>query len=618
MPDIGRHLESLKEPSVTESHGENVWVLQDPDRLAAVSATELLDSRPEELFDRVTRLAARLLDVPITLISVVDRARDFYKSMCGIEGASGSDREVRGATLCRFAIQQTTPLVIPDVAANPRYCDLPNVRRLGVGAYLGVPLVIDDQPVGTLCAVDLRRHDWTDEDIEVLAELAASIQREVQLRSSMATTQRVMDSLKAHRRELELSNDRLHNQATELELSNQQLHEQAVELEIQTEQLTNTSAALEERTVLAEHAKHAAENAEQQLQAAFSQAPASIAVTMGPQHTFIIANAHYEQLIGRPVRLGATFRDTLPELVDQGYCALLDNVYATGEAHFEREAHAKLDKGGETLEDGWYDFVYQPLTDADGRVVGVMQLGIDVTTQVRARRDAETANRAKGEFLTIMSHELRTPLNAIGGYAELLEMGIHGPLNDDQRNAIERIQRSSRHLLGLINGVLNYAKVGAAAVHYERDDVPLDEVLATCEALIAPQVRAKRLELSYTHCDHTLTARADREKVQQIVLNLLSNAVKFTEPGGRVTMTCAKEGEQIVIRLTDTGLGIAEDQIDRIFQPFVQIDAKLTRTHEGTGLGLAISRDLARGMGGELVVESTLGAGSTFVLTLPA
>ena len=235
-----------------------------------------------------------------------------------------------------------------------------------------------------------------------------------------------------------------------------------------------------------------------------------------------------------------------------------------------------------------------------------------------AHQQAADASRAKSEFLAVMSHELRTPLNAIGGYAELIEMGLRGPVTPEQRADLERIQRSQRHLLGLINGVLNYARLEGGTVDYAIEDVPLDDVLATCEALTAPQVRARGLELAFAGCDASLAARADREKVRQVVLNLLSNAVKFTEPGGRVAMSCAATGEDMVaVRVADTGRGIPAEQLERVFQPFVQVDARLARTQEGVGLGLAISRDLARGMGGDLTVESEVGAGSTFTLTLP-
>jgi signal transduction histidine kinase len=201
---------------------------------------------------------------------------------------------------------------------------------------------------------------------------------------------------------------------------------------------------------------------------------------------------------------------------------------------------------------------------------------------------------------------------------ELMELGVRGPVTPEQRADLGRIQKSQRHLLGLINGVLNYSRVEAGAVEYAIRDVPLDEVLATCEALVAPQMRVRRLALAFAGCDPALKVRADEEKLQQIVLNLLTNAGKFTEPGGRVTLEGAAAGiDTVVIRVSDTGHGIAPEQQGRIFDPFVQVDARLTRTQEGVGLGLAISRDLARGMGGELMVESARGVGSTFTLSLP-
>ena len=235
-----------------------------------------------------------------------------------------------------------------------------------------------------------------------------------------------------------------------------------------------------------------------------------------------------------------------------------------------------------------------------------------------ARAEAERASRAKSEFLAVMSHELRTPLNAIGGYAELMEMGIRGPITAQQREDLYRIQQSQRHLLGLINEVLNYARLETGTVHYDVTAVPLHDALAAALSLVAPQAQAKELSLSVAACAPSLAVRADAEKVRQILVNLLSNAVKFTDRGGRVELACVAEGARIRVLVRDTGIGIAAEQLDRIFEPFVQVRADLTRTAEGTGLGLAISRDLARGMGGDLTVRSAPGEGSTFELTLPA
>jgi signal transduction histidine kinase len=266
-----------------------------------------------------------------------------------------------------------------------------------------------------------------------------------------------------------------------------------------------------------------------------------------------------------------------------------------------------------------------PVCAADGRIAYAVAAVEDVSAHEAARAAAQAANRAKSEFLATMSHELRTPLNAIGGYAELIELGIHGPVTDAQRAALARIQQSQRHLLGLIAGVLDYSRVEAGAVTYRVVDVPVAEAVAEAEALVAPQLRAKGLGYAWSGAPPELAVRADREKLQQILLNLLGNAIKFTDPRGdapgRIEVACAVHedaaGRHVQLHVRDTGEGIAPEQLERVFEPFVQADQRLTRPHAGVGLGLAISRDLARGMGGELTVESTLGQGSTFTLTLP-
>lgn len=207
-------------------------------------------------------------------------------------------------------------------------------------------------------------------------------------------------------------------------------------------------------------------------------------------------------------------------------------------------------------------------------------------------------------------------MNAIAGYAELLELEIQGPVNHEQREAINRIQRSQRHLLGLINEVLNYAKLETGTVVFDATDVSLVEAVTSAESLVAPQARAKGVALS-SDCAPTIVARADPDKLLQILINLLSNAVKFTAPGGQIRISCSTEGSMAVVAISDTGIGIPADRLEAIFDPFVQVRADLTRQHEGTGLGLTISRDLARGMNGDLTVESSEGSGSTFTLALP-
>ncbi len=235
----------------------------------------------------------------------------------------------------------------------------------------------------------------------------------------------------------------------------------------------------------------------------------------------------------------------------------------------------------------------------------------------RARDSGEVANRARTEFLAMISHELRTPLNAIGGYSQLLEMGLHGDITDAQRDALSRISRNQEHLLGLINNILNFAKVEAGRVQFDLVPTRVSEVVAGLEALIHPQVLAKQLTFEVQDGHPAACVVADAEKMRQVLVNLLSNAVKFTDTGGRVTLQWAVAATTVAICVSDTGVGIPAARVRDIFEPFVQVNAALTRESEGVGLGLAISREIARAMSGELSVESEPGKGSAFTFTLP-
>ena len=743
-------------------------VVEDPTRLAAVHATGLLDTEIEEVFDRLTRLAVRLVRVPAAFVALVDGHRDFYKSACGFGEPLASARELGGPTFCHYAVQSREPLVIPDTAADPVYREVPTVRSLGVAAYVGVPLVVGDAVVGSFCAIDGQPRAWTADDLEVLRELAASTQREIELRVAL--------------REAERAAARIVEQATALDVANQQMQEQAIELEVQHEELQATAAHLEDQVEAVEQARAAADLAHRRLLTLVDHLPVGIVLAEAPSGRIVHANAAVHAIWGRS-RHSSHVSEYSDDYV--GYRPGTDRRYESHEWPLARAlAHSEV-VSEELVEierpDGERRLAMlsaAPVHAADGELVGAVVTTVDVTERERAlqeraaalaalaaserqirtiaenatlalfvmdarqhcvylnpaaerltgflldelqggplhdyvhhthpdgapypledcpidralpqnmreqgtevfvhkdgsfypvaftasplrdeetgvpvgtiievrgiadelaaaaererllaaerdaRAAAEAANAAKGQFLANMSHELRTPLNAIGGYVQLLEMGLHGPVTPPQRDALGRIDGAQRRLLALINDILNFAKLESGTVEFDLQPVDLRAAIDEVTPLLAPQVAQKGLVLDAHVPDGACVVRADRDKLGQILVNLLTNATKFTDgrhavtgAQGRITVDVMPCEDALCVRVTDTGIGIPPDKLEAIFEPFVQVRVGYAQGGSGgAGLGLAISRDLARGMGGDLAVQSEVGGGSTFTLMLP-
>jgi signal transduction histidine kinase/ActR/RegA family two-component response regulator len=390
----------------------------DPLRLAAVRATALLDTPTEESFDRLTRLATRVIGAPASFLSLVDEQRDFYKSISGVGEPLASSRQLTGRTFCHFSLLSDGPLVLDDVTAHAGFADVPTIRALGIRAYVGVPLITDQGLcIGSFCAVDFSPRHWGEQDVLVLSELAHAAMREIALREAL--------------------------------------------------------------------------------------------------------------------------------------------------------------------------------------------------------QRAEAATRAKSAFLSNMSHEIRTPMNAIIGLAHLMSRDM---ADSRQRERLAKVDTAAKHLLGVINDILDLSKIEAGKMSLEDAEFSLDTLVVSCVELVSEQAHEKGLTLALDMGPLPSRVRGDATRLRQALLNLLANAVKFTERGGvRVCGQWLREDQgRLALRFEvhDSGEGIAPEAQAQLFTAFEQADSSIARRHGGSGLGLALTRHIAQLMGGDVGVQSTPGVGSCFWLTV--
>jgi PAS domain S-box-containing protein len=391
------------------------------------------------------------------------------------------------------------------------------------------------------------------------------------------------------------------------------------------------SATRDARAAISEQQRLHAERdiAHQRLVTVLEQSPIAIGIAEAPSGRFIFLNAEAERLLGqRPAMssAGDPEGNDLKGLHPDGRAIAPDEwplARALHHGETVRKAIIRIERvDGTSLE---IASNAAPVRDGNNRVIAGVVIFWDVTAERRAEQDLRhahetvaAANRAKAEFFAVMSHELRTPLNAIGGYVEVMELGIQGPITAQQRDSLERIQRNQQHLLSVIEDVLIFAKLEADRLPIELEVVRVATALEELDALVRPALERKELTLLCNACDSSLSVVADPEKLRQILLNVVGNAIKFTPAGGQVTMGAERDGDIIRITVTDTGIGIPADQLTRIFEPFFQVERGPTRRYPGVGLGLSIAHDLARAMRGDVQVVSKVDEGTTVSVALPA
>ncbi|MCP3103995.1 ATP-binding protein [Myxococcus sp. K15C18031901] len=351
------------------------------------------------------------------------------------------------------------------------------------------------------------------------------------------------------------------------------------------------------------------------LTSVFKYAPVGIAILRGPTHVYEFANANYLRLVANRPIVGKPIQEALPELAGQGIFELLDTVFTTGQPHVGRSLRTMIVSGeGGPPREVFFDFVYQPMLDEAGRVDSIIVVVFDVTELAIARREAESASRAKDEFLAMLGHELRNPLAPILTALQL--MRLRGGDHSERERVV--IERQVHHVVRLVDDLLDVSRVTRGKVVLKREKVELAEVVAKAIEQASPLLEQRGHHLEVDVPGQGLPLEADATRLAQVFSNLLTNAAKYTEPGGIIHILGRREGPDIVASVRDNGIGITPELLPRIFDLFFQERQELDRSQGGLGLGLAIARSLATQHGGTISASSEgRGEGSTFTVRLP-
>lgn len=534
----------------------------EPRRLEALRDFHILDTPPDPRFDRLARLAARQLDVPIALVSLMDAERQWFKACLGLS-VPGTSRDV---AFCAYTILGTETMDVPDATADARFAANPLVTGApGIRSYVGVPLTVEDGlSLGTLCLIDTKpRPPLSDHQRSMIADIAAA----------------VVDLLRAHRAEWRARrNETLFRTALGAISEGFSIHDADGRLQFFNPQYRAFHPASGDRIV-------PGARMEETLRAAIDRGDFA------------------------PVRSNETGDDPAAALLAQRQAAR-----STPEAAVERR-----------LADGrWLRIADYPTED--GGTVSILSDITEIKLYQRALEDAvaaaQEADRAKSRFLAMMSHEIRTPLNGVLGTLGLL---ADSELAADQRTLVETGRRSGDALLILLNDILDLSKIQAGKLTLEPTAFSLSATIADVLSLFDGQARDKGLALTASlGAEMPPAVWGDAGRVRQVLMNYVSNAVKFTD-AGRVTVEAFRVAARdtppdhapIEIAVTDTGPGISQADQNRLFKEFSQLDGTQTRRFEGTGLGLVITRELAELMGGTVGVESAPRIGSRFWVRLP-
>jgi signal transduction histidine kinase/ActR/RegA family two-component response regulator len=381
----------------------------------------------------------------------------------------------------------------------------------------------------------------------------------------------------------------------------------------------------------AKAAERAADAERRRLYELFMQAPMPVAIIRGDALIMELANESALETWGKTKEIvGKSFLEGFPELVGQGFDALLKGVIETGIAYRGSETLTYLARGGPELDAVYWNFVYAPLLEEGGRVAGVLVCGFEVSDQVIARRQVErladdlaqqkgaleAAHRIKDDFVATMSHELRTPLNAILGWTRMMKMGRVAEARVP--HALEIIERNAVAQTALIDDLLDVSRILTGKLRLNVESVDLPRVVEASLDTLRPAADARAIQLHAVIDSHAGPIMGDPDRLSQVVANLLSNAIKFTPKGGRIHVHVERVSSAVRLTVSDNGTGIAPEFLPFVFERFKQADQSITRRHGGLGLGLSIVKHLVELHGGSITAESEgEGKGATFTVVFP-
>lgn len=355
--------------------------------------------------------------------------------------------------------------------------------------------------------------------------------------------------------------------------------------------------------------------AEARWRSLFQQAPGFMCILTGAEHIYEFANERYFELIGKRDIIGRRVRDAVPEIDGQGFVDLLDEVYRTGEAFVGNAMPITLDRGNGQREQFFVDFVYEPIRDSEGEIIGILADGYEVTDRVRADEALRREDRRKDEFLAMLAHELRNPLAPIRYASDLLQ-GLP-EVDSEARRLGNIIGRQTDQMSRLVDDLLDVSRVATGRIELQQSTVDLNQTVALALESIQPLAEEKQQQVEVSG-ETSLYVRADQARLVQCVANILSNASKYSNDGSVIDVSLRREGEDAVVQVADDGVGIAADVLPMVFDMFSQASRTLDRSQGGLGIGLAVVARLIEMHGGQVRAYSKgLGQGSTFVITLP-